>query len=32
MKIPHFNLTSESVHYMPVVWLSFGDQLIIISK
>jgi hypothetical protein len=31
MKIPHFNLTN-SEHHMPVIWLSLGDQLIIISK
>lgn len=32
MKVMKFFHTADGVHYMPVIWLSLGDQVIIIGE
>ena len=32
MKVIKFFDTDDGAHYMPVIWLSLGDQMIIICK
>jgi hypothetical protein len=32
MKVIEFFKAGDDTHYMPVIWLSLGDQMIIISK
>ncbi len=32
MKVTEFYVINNKKHYMPIIWLSLGDQLIIIGK
>ena len=32
MKVLKFFRTANGAHYMPVIWLSLGDQMIIIGE
>ena len=32
MKVIELFKAGDGTHYMPVIWLSLGDQIIIISK